>query len=744
PSLLDLDCVIYTGDHDASPHSLMARALDRFGVKLIHPPKVVHLYKRKWVEETTYPHFTMIGQSLGSVYLSWEALYKFTPLYYFDTSGYAFYVSSCTDVWMQSYLLYPLPYISLDMISRVRERYSMYNNDALIAQSIWLSQCKVLYYTIISWMYGFVGSCAHLAMVNSSWTQSHIEKLWRIPHRTKRVYPPCGTLGLQDFVCIVGLKAFVYALAQFRPEKAHTLQLEAFSVALKKLDADLPRPKLQFVGSCRNNSDEERLQNLKNKAIELKMDGDAQSQLVGIFSDLLFKTPILYMLLKLFLISTAHNSAGLKMDIVLEEDGLQTGFLACSVEEYADAILKIMRMSESERLEMAAAARSRAGRFSEQRFNQDVKAVIRLPSLLDLDCVIYTGDHDASPHSLMARALDRFGVKLIHPPKVVHLYKRKWVEETTYPHFTMIGQSLGSVYLSWEALYKFTPLYYFDTSGYAFYVSSCTDVWMQSYLLYPLPYISLDMISRVRERYSMYNNDALIAQSIWLSQCKVLYYTIISWMYGFVGSCAHLAMVNSSWTQSHIEKLWRIPHRTKRVYPPCGTLGLQAHTLQLEAFSVALKKLDADLPRPKLQFVGSCRNNSDEERLQNLKNKAIELKMDGDAQSQLVGIFSDLLFKTPILYMLLKLFLISTAHNSAGLKMDIVLEEDGLQTGFLACSVEEYADAILKIMRMSESERLEMAAAARSRAGRFSEQRFNQDVKAVIRLVLNSGRVWIV
>lgn len=36
------------------------------------------------------------------------------------------------------------------------------------------------------------------------------------------------------------------------------------------------RPKLQFVGSCRNKSDEERLQNLKNKAIELKVDGDVE------------------------------------------------------------------------------------------------------------------------------------------------------------------------------------------------------------------------------------------------------------------------------------------------------------------------------------------------------------------------------------------------------------------------------------------------------------------------------------
>ena len=39
----DLDCVIYTGDHDASPDSLMARAVQRFGVELLYPPKVLPL-----------------------------------------------------------------------------------------------------------------------------------------------------------------------------------------------------------------------------------------------------------------------------------------------------------------------------------------------------------------------------------------------------------------------------------------------------------------------------------------------------------------------------------------------------------------------------------------------------------------------------------------------------------------------------------------------------------------------------
>nr|AAD25934.1 hypothetical protein [Arabidopsis thaliana] len=401
----DLDCVIFTGDHDSSSDSLARRAVDRFGVHLQSPPKVIHLNKRKWIEESTYPHFTMIGQSLGSVYLAWEALRMFTPLYFLDTSGYAFTyplarIFGCKVVCYTHY-----PTISLDMISRVRQRNSMYNNDASIAKS---------------WMYGMVGSCTHLAMVNSSWTKSHIEVLWRIPERITRVYPPCDTSGLQvitfrqlesyDFLFadILGLlQAFplerssdppkIISVAQFRPEKvrdpAHMLQLEAFSLALEKLDADVPRPKLQFVGSCRNNSDEERLQKLKDRAVELKVDGDVQfyknamyrelvellgnavAGLHGMIDEHFGISVVEYMAAGA--IPIAHNSAGPKMDIVLEEDGQKTGFLAETVEEYAEAILEIVKMNETERLKMAESARKRAARFSEQRFCEDFKTAIR-------------------------------------------------------------------------------------------------------------------------------------------------------------------------------------------------------------------------------------------------------------------------------------------------------------------------------------------------------------------------------
>ncbi|KAL1086819.1 hypothetical protein V6Z11_D08G140700 [Gossypium hirsutum] len=114
-------------------------------------------------------------------------------------------------------------------------------------------------------------------MVNSSWTQSHIEKLWGIPKSIKRVYPPCDTSGLQALPLERSVETpKIISVAQFRPEKAHSLQLEAFSVAIKKLDEHSRRPKLQFVGSCRNKSDKERLQNLKDKAVQLNIQDDVE------------------------------------------------------------------------------------------------------------------------------------------------------------------------------------------------------------------------------------------------------------------------------------------------------------------------------------------------------------------------------------------------------------------------------------------------------------------------------------
>ncbi|CAH9067873.1 unnamed protein product [Cuscuta europaea] len=185
----------------------------------------------------------------------------------------------------------------------------------------------------------------------------------------------------------------IISVAQFRPEKAHPLQLEALALAIKKLEAHLPRPKLQLVGSCRNEADENRLQNLKGMAKKLNIEYDVEFHKNLMYSDLVrllggAVAGIHSMIDEHFgiciveymaagAIPIAHNSAGPKMDIVLPQDGKQTGFLAQDVEEYADAIIEIIKMSSAQRMEMATAARRRASLFSEQRFYDDFKAAVR-------------------------------------------------------------------------------------------------------------------------------------------------------------------------------------------------------------------------------------------------------------------------------------------------------------------------------------------------------------------------------
>ncbi|KAI3987415.1 hypothetical protein MKX01_042419 [Papaver californicum] len=229
----------------------------------------------------------------------------------------------------------------------------------------------------------------------------------------------------------------IISVAQFRPEKDHTLQLEAFSVAIEKLDPNSPRPKLQFVGSCRNPEDEQRLQKLKEKAIELNVEMDVEFYKNLLYRDLVrllggaiagihsmvdehFGISIIeYMAAGA--VPIAHNSAGPKMDTVLEEQGQQTGFLDQNVEEYADAILQLLKMSDAERLEMADAARRRSRRFSEERFYEDFKA--------------------ASSPILSHSSLSKYEHRV---PQVIHSYSEyeKWLYRNT------ILQKLCSVFYS--------------------------------------------------------------------------------------------------------------------------------------------------------------------------------------------------------------------------------------------------------------------------------------------------------
>jgi len=75
----DVHIAIYTGDLDADPERILNKTEKTFNVKLRSNIEFVYLHGRKWVEASTYPYFTLLGQSLGSICLGIEALNNLTP-----------------------------------------------------------------------------------------------------------------------------------------------------------------------------------------------------------------------------------------------------------------------------------------------------------------------------------------------------------------------------------------------------------------------------------------------------------------------------------------------------------------------------------------------------------------------------------------------------------------------------------------------------------------------------------------
>jgi len=132
-------------------------------------------------------------------------------------------------------------------------------------------------------------------MVNSRWTQGHIDQLWHARYnRARVVYPPCDTLTLQQLplaraplpaaaTAAAAAAPVLVSVAQFRPEKNHALQLRAFALARQAATKGelggvavtaatarrVASVRLVFVGGVRNDADRARLERLGELAQEL-------------------------------------------------------------------------------------------------------------------------------------------------------------------------------------------------------------------------------------------------------------------------------------------------------------------------------------------------------------------------------------------------------------------------------------------------------------------------------------------
>ncbi|KAM9835911.1 GDP-Man:Man(3)GlcNAc(2)-PP-Dol alpha-1,2-mannosyltransferase [Aulostomus maculatus] len=388
----DINFVVYTGDLGVSGQEILDGARRRFNIVLPRSVQFIFLRHRLLVEPSLFPHFTLLGQSVGSIFLGWEALTEFVPDIYIDSMGYAFtlplfrYLGGCS---VGSYVHYPT--ISTDMLSVVRERNPRFNNQDYISTSLFLSAFKMVYYCLFALLYGMAGSCSDLIMVNSSWTLDHILSLWRAPNRTSVVYPPCDVSAFLDIPLEDDgdrKRHSIVSIGQFRPEKDHKLQISAFKKVLDRREGTVggrEALKLVLIGGCRNQEDEDRVLMLRGMCQELGMADRVEFKLNVPFEELKREMSDATIGLHTMWnehfgigvvecmaagkVILAHKSGGPKLDIVVPLEGGQTGFLAEDEDGYAEAIERILALPSASRLQIRRNARQSVARFSDQEFD---------------------------------------------------------------------------------------------------------------------------------------------------------------------------------------------------------------------------------------------------------------------------------------------------------------------------------------------------------------------------------------
>lgn len=350
-------CVVYTGDHDASKDQILANARTRFNISL-NPARIAFLYlsTREYVLASKYPHFTLLGQSLGSLALGWDALRLLPPDIFIDTMGYAFTLA--LSKWLfpnmptGAYVHYPT--ISTDMLSSLHDNTFVQGLNAGLGKGV-RGKAKQFYWVAFAKLYAWVGGHVDVVMTNSSWTQSHIAALWSDPRKSRGkkekisvVYPPCAVEELQEKIPVdpesekKRTKNLLY-IAQFRPEKMHQTIIEAFHTFLKSKGVsdrkDASEPNLILVGSVRDDHDEKRVYKLRLQAQEIKDSvqfvinakwdqilqflKESSIGVNGMWNEHFGIGVVEYQAAGL--ISVVNNSGGPKEDIVIPIDGKPTG-----------------------------------------------------------------------------------------------------------------------------------------------------------------------------------------------------------------------------------------------------------------------------------------------------------------------------------------------------------------------------------------------------------------------------------
>ncbi|KAI8837194.1 hypothetical protein BJ741DRAFT_604039 [Chytriomyces cf. hyalinus JEL632] len=353
----------------------------------------VELTYWRYLEAERYPRLTLVAQSIASAFVAAEALIKYPPPEIFvDTIGFAFTLPIAKLLGCRKVLAYVhYPTISSDMINVVKDGVESYNNRGRVATSPFVRNLKLCYYRLFAMLYSFVGSYADAILANSSWTIAHLNSIWKLESRSKVVFPPCETKSLTDF-SLRNRERVILSVAQFRPEKAHFLQLETMQHLLNtrpELSSGPKKLSLLFIGGARHAADRALADSVLEYATRLGIRGNVDVLVNAPFPDLqawLGKASLglhamrdehfgigIVEYMAAGVIPIANNSGGPKMDIVSTSNReSRTGYLASSKEEYAEAIWDALDLSAEEEFDMRTRARSSvATRFSTATFQTE-------------------------------------------------------------------------------------------------------------------------------------------------------------------------------------------------------------------------------------------------------------------------------------------------------------------------------------------------------------------------------------
>lgn len=340
--------------------AILKRVKERFNIHL-HPPTVHFLYlsTRNWVLASTWPRFTLLGQSLGSLILAFDAFTLLVPDVFIDTMGYAFALGLSSllfpTVPTGAYVHYPT--ISTDMLESLQVGGQGVNAGAGAGNR---GAAKKKYWQLFAQLYSRVGSSIDVVMTNSTWTQSHIRSLWE-PYRVGRsksndinvVFPPVAVEEVAEAVQVSQDSEeqrgpYLLYIAQFRPEKNHQMILKAFASFLHSKPElttyHNETPKLVLIGSVRGSHDDaKRVYELRLLAHELHIKDNVEfvcdapwPQMLewmrrasvgvnGMWNEHFGIGVVEYQAAGL--ISVVNNSGGPKLDIVVDVNGKPTGKL---------------------------------------------------------------------------------------------------------------------------------------------------------------------------------------------------------------------------------------------------------------------------------------------------------------------------------------------------------------------------------------------------------------------------------